>query len=132
MPDTLKRDYTEASKIYTQSPRGACALLRLVVQKMLHLKGAPGRSINDDIAWLVALGISKPLQQMLDYTRFIGNDAVHNPDTLVPSDNEETAQALFATVNLIFEKLFGEEIVANEQYATIPLNLREAIEKRDA
>ena len=81
LPETVLHDFEEARAILNFSPRGAAALLRLCLQKLCLFFGEKGQSIDDDIASLVAKGLSPLVQKALDVVRVIGNEAVH-PGTI--------------------------------------------------
>lgn len=89
LPQELIADYNEARSIAHLSPRGAAALLRLLVQKLCKHLGASGSNINDDIAYLVKIGIPIDVQKAFDIVRIIGNEAVH-PGTIDIRDDKET------------------------------------------
>jgi len=124
------RDYDEARRIVSDSPRGAAALLRLCLQKLMVQLGEKGENINDDIASLVARGLSVKIQQALDIVRVIGNNAVH-PGKLDISDDLDTAMSLFALVNQIAESMISEPKRIEELYQKLPESQRKAIEERD-
>ena len=58
LPESVRGDYEEASKILNLSPRGSAALLRLAIQKLCIELGEKGKIIDDDIASLVKKGLS--------------------------------------------------------------------------
>ncbi len=130
LPADSRADYEEASTILEASPRGAAALLRLVIQKLCKELGESGKNINGDIASLVQKGLDKRVQKALDIVRVIGNHAVH-PGQIDLRDDRATAERLFGLVNLICEKMISEAKHVEEMYEDIPEELREAIEKRD-
>ncbi len=130
MPEDIRRDYDEASSILNLSPRGAAALIRLCIQKLCKELGQPGENINKDIGSLVASGLDSRIQQALDVVRVIGNNAVH-PGQIDLRDDRATAETLFKLLNLIIDKLISEPKHISELYASLPANLKEAIEKRD-
>ena len=68
LPDDVKEIYNEAASIANQSPRAACALLRLALQMLLEKLGGSG-NINDDIKNLVKKGLNLQIQQALDIVR---------------------------------------------------------------
>src|SRR5690348_13842117 len=47
MPESVIKDYLEASLISVKSPRGAAALLRLAIQKLCIQLGQTGKNLND-------------------------------------------------------------------------------------
>jgi len=102
MPERVKEDYLEAMSIVSKSPRGAAALLRLALQKLMKELGESGRSIDKDIASLVEKGLPVEVQQALDLLRVIGNESVH-PGQLDPRDDQDTAMQLFELMNFIVE-----------------------------
>lgn len=131
MPVEIIAEYTEAAAILPGSPRGAAALLRLGVQKLLPLIGATKRDINDQIAELVAKGVvSARVQEALDALRVIGNEAVH-PGTIDLRDDIDAAMGLFRLLNFIVEKAISDPKHAEEMFARLPQGKRDAIVRRD-
>lgn len=130
LPDDITYDYEEARSILNESPRGAAALLRLCVQKLLEHLGEKGKNINDDIASLVGKGLHPLIQKSLDIVRVIGNEAVH-PGTLELKDDRETALTMLRLVDLIADQMISIPKAVQEIYDQLPEDKREAIEKRD-
>ncbi|GFE57492.1 DUF4145 domain-containing protein [Geobacter sp. AOG1] len=129
MPAEVQSDYEEAARIYTKSPRGAAALLRLAIQKLMVHLGQTGKNINEDIAGLVALGLPQQIQQALDVVRVTGNNAVH-PGQLDANDTQ-VAEQLFPLVNVIVEYRISLPARIQEMYDALPGGAKTAIEKRD-
>lgn len=77
MPESVKQLYNEAGSIYSKSPRAACALLRLAIDRLCNELGETDRDINKNIGALVEKGLPKSIQQALDVVRVVGNKAVH-------------------------------------------------------
>ena len=94
MPEDVKGDYEEARSIFSQSSRGAAALLRLAIQKLVIALGESGDDLNKSIGNLVKKGLRTDIQKALDVVRVVGNNAVH-PGQIVIEDNPEVALSLF-------------------------------------
>ena len=130
LPEDVRGDYEEASTILDLSPRGACALLRLGIQKLCMHLGEKGKNLNDDIASLVRKGLDSRVQQALDVVRVIGNNAVH-PGEINLKDNRAIAEKLFRLVNLIADRMITHPKHVSEMYSGLPENALKQIEKRD-
>jgi len=128
--EKIKMDYYEAASITQKSPRGAAALLRLVIQKLCIQLGEGGKDLNKDIGNLVKKGLPVKVQQSLDTLRVVGNEAVH-PGELDLRDDTETVDSLFKLVNFIAEKLVTEPKEIEEIYNKIPENKKKQINERD-
>jgi hypothetical protein len=129
--ENIKEDYIEASKIYKKSPRGACALLRLALQKMLKQLGQKGQNINDDIKNLVSNGLDSDIQKGLDIVRVIGNNAVH-PGHINIKDDIDTAKKIFDLINFIAENQISQKKKLKKLFdEKIPESQKKAIIKRD-
>lgn len=129
--DEIKSLYIEAANIYNDSPRGATALLRLALQKLLMQIGKEGKNINNDIKELVASGLSVKIQQALDLLRVVGNNAVH-PGQINLDDNSEIALKLFQILNLIANELISKPKEIESLYNDIvPKETKEHINQRD-
>jgi hypothetical protein len=131
LPPEITADFEEAREIVQASPRGAAALLRLVVQKVCGHLGEKDRNIDENIASLVRKGLNPVVQQALDIVRVIGNEAVH-PGVLDLRDDRDTAFRLFELVNAIADQMITHPKTVTELYGKLPERNRNAIEKRDA
>lgn len=131
LPEALQADYEEAREIVASSPRGAAALLRLVVQKLCAHLSVPGRDLNAQIGQLVARGLPIQIQQALDAIRVIGNNAIH-PLEMDIRDDLSTALTLFELLNLIVDYTLAKPEQIAELYKKLPAGAVAAIEKRDA
>ena len=131
LPEHLKADYNEAASILQKSPRGAAALLRLVIQKLCQDLVAKSEGIYKDIGNLVSAGLPPKVQKALDTVRVFGNNAVHGGEMDI-RDDVETVKILFGLVNFIVEKMITEDKKVDAIFDKIPENQKEAIKERDS
>lgn len=129
MPEEVAEDYEEAAAIYMTSPRGAAALLRLALQKLMIHLGQPGKYINDDIKALVAKGLPIQVQQALDIVRVTGNNAVH--PGMLDTNDIETAEQLFPLLNVIVEYQISLPARLAEMFDSLPEGAKAGIQQRD-
>lgn len=130
LPDELVADFEEARAIVGNSPRGAAALMRLVIQKLCAHLGERGKNIDDDIAHLVSKGLNPLVQKALDVVRVVGNEAVH-PGTIDFKDDRDTALRLFGLVNAIADQMITHPKAVKEMYDQLPPGKLAAIEARN-
>jgi len=131
MPESVKQLYEEAGLIYNKSPRAACALLRLAIDKLCNELGETDRDINKNIGELVKKGLSPSVQKALDIVRVVGNKAVHPGQIAFDVDNKETAIALMKLVNLITVRMITEPKEIDSMFEQLPDSAKNAIENRD-
>jgi hypothetical protein len=127
----VKLDFVEASSIVDQSPRGAAALARLALQKLMVDLGEKGKNINDDIGSLVSKGLETEIQQALDVVRVTGNNAVH-PGAIDLRDDKATATTLLQLVNLVVDRRISTQKRIAEMYSNLPPGALKQIQERDA
>lgn len=129
-PD-IQELYIEAGNIIIDSPKGAAALLRLALQKLLIQLGKDGKNINNNIKELVAEGLHPTIQKALDLVRVIGNNAVH-PGEINFDDNKEIAFKLFEIINLIAKDTITNKKEIDRLYDELISNeTKQHIEQRD-
>ena len=131
MPDNVKHTFSEASKILSASPRASAALSRLALQQLCVELGCKKDKLDEQIGELVANGLSKEIEMMLDSVRVIGNNAVH-PGEIDLTDGHETARFLLECINRICQRLITEKKQVEDLYGMLPEGARLAIERRNA
>ena len=129
MPVDVNKLYLEAASIYSKSPRGAAALLRLAIQVLCKELGQPGKNINTDIAALVKKGLPEIVQQSLDIVRVTGNDAVHPGQ--IDTDDPKVVTQLFNLINIIVEYMIALPQKVSGLYSELPTEKTSAIKSRD-
>lgn len=130
LPNECTSDFEEARAICAKSPRGAAAILRLCLQKLLKHLGGTGEHIDSDIKRLVEQGLDPHIQQALDVIRVTGNNAVH-PLEMNLEDDQESVLVLFEMINFIVEERISRPQKTHQRFANLPEKARLAIEKRD-
>ncbi len=132
LPEGVMSAYVEARKIVDDSPRGACALLRLSLLKLMPYLGEKGDNIDSDVGNLVRKGLLPlQVQQALESVRVIRNNAVH-PGEIDLRDDMETASALFSLVNIVVDYTITKPKQVSELHNKMPPNAKDATAKRDA
>lgn len=134
MPDHLRDLYEEARQVAPVSPRAASALLRLVAENIIKDAASADSRTNlyRAIGDLASQGVLNRLnQQVADYVRLTGNDAVHVIGELQDDDTEDQARTLFRFVNLLAKQLIEEPQEVQALYESLPEEKRAAIAKRD-
>lgn len=131
MPECVRQLYNEASLIYNKSPRAACALLRLAVERLCNELGETDKDINKNIGALVKKGLPQTVQQALDVMRVVGNKAVHPGVISMDVDNKDTAISLMRLINIITERLISEPKDIKSLYDSLSDSQKESINRRD-
>ena len=130
MPADVREIFEEAASIVDLSSRGAAALMRLAIQKLMPALGEKGKDLNQDIGSLVKQGLEVEVQQALDVVRVIGNNAVH-PGVIDLKDDKATALKLFELVNIIVERRISTPKRIAALFKDLPSTARDQISKRD-
>ncbi|MEA5082183.1 MAG: DUF4145 domain-containing protein [Dysgonamonadaceae bacterium] len=131
VPASVKQLYNEAGLIYNKSPRAACALLRLAIEKLCNELGETDRDINKNIASLVNKGLPSTIQKALDIVRVVGNKAVHPGQIAFDVDDKDTAIMLMKLVNIITKRMITEPKEIDSLYDKLPDSIKESVENRD-
>lgn len=131
MPEEVKQLYNEAGLIYNKSPRAACALLRLAIDRLCNELGETDRDINKNIGELVKKGLPASVQQALDVVRVVGNKAVHPGQIAFDVDDVGTATMLMRLLNIIVSRMISEPKEIAGLYDQLPESVKQSITKRD-
>lgn len=132
MPQTVLELYNEAGTIIRQSPRAACALLRLAVERLCNIIiGENRKSLDENIASLSKQGLPEDTIKQLDILRVVGNKAVHPGTIDLSVDNPYVAFQLMRILNSIVQRLITEKKQTDFLYSKIPDSIQEKIIERN-
>lgn len=129
MPEVVKSIYNEAATVVSDSPRSACALLRLAIEN-LCTDLVPSGNLNTKIGKMVEQGLDVRVQKALDVVRITGNDKIH-PGQISEVDTIEVAKSMFELVNFIVDKLIIQPSKIDNMFSGLPEEKKEQIKKRD-
>ena len=129
-PNEIKSFYEQERNVLQFSPIASCALLRLVVEKIVDKVIEGSDSLNAKIGKLVEKGLDERIQQALDSVRVIGDNAVH-PLYMDLEDDEKTASSLFDLVNIIISSTITADKKIKDVFSDLPDPAKKQIKKRD-
>lgn len=113
LPEEVREAYDEAQAVIGKSPRCACAMLRLALDRLaIHLGAAENQPLAKKIE---SLQIPEPYRPLAEACRIVGNDAVHEGALDYRSDDTyELARTLSRFVNFLSDLLIGAPAQAKE------------------
>jgi hypothetical protein len=102
-PDLVEEDLEEAAAVLNKSPRGATALMRVCIQKLVPLLQQDGKSLNDYMSSLVRKGLEVEIQQSMEVLQVLRSDPVQltNFDS---QDDKEMAVRFFESLKAVLER----------------------------
>ena len=122
MPEPVLELYNEAGSILRLSPRAACALLRLAVERLCNLLGENKNILSENIASLAKKGLSDDIVKQLNLLRVVGNKALHPGTIDLNVDNPFVAYQLMQVLNSIVQRLITESKRTEFFYNKLPEN----------
>jgi hypothetical protein len=75
-PELVEEDLEEAAAILNKFPRGAAALMRVCIQKLVPLLEDNDKELNQRISSLVRKGLEMEMQQAMDVLQVLRSDPV--------------------------------------------------------
>lgn len=127
IPKDIQDDYNEARNIASASPRSACMLLRLCIEKIC--KEVEGADLNQKIKKLGDKGFDKDIIISMDTIRVIGGQAVHSLQMNL-QDDVSTAKLLFEIVNDISDYMYSRKKRIRKVYKSLPQSKKSAVKER--
>jgi hypothetical protein len=102
-PDLIQEDFEEAATILNQSPRGATALMRVCIQKLMPLLKQDGKYLNDYISSLVRKALELEIQQSMEVLQVLRKSPVQLTE-FNSQEDKETALRFFDSVKAILRR----------------------------
>ena len=102
-PELVEEDLEEAAAILNQSHRGATALMRVCIQKLVPLLKQDGSYLNDYMSSLVRKGLEVEIQQAMEVLQVLRSDPVQltNFDS---QEDKEMAVRFFDSLKAVLER----------------------------
>lgn len=112
IPDSARRDYTEAAAILKLSPRASAALSRRCLEYVLQERGYKAGNLEAKVAAFLAseVGLPEDLRLLIDTVRIHGNFGLHikkDAETLEILDvAEHEAEASLDVLDSLFDHAY--------------------------
>ena len=102
-PALVEEDVEEAAAILNKFPRGATALMRVCIQKLMPLLKQDGEKLNDSMSSLVRKGLEVEIQEAMEVLQVLGNDPVQ-PTSLDTQEDKQMALRFVDSLKAILER----------------------------
>ena len=102
-PELAEEDLEEAAAILNKFPRGAAALMRVCIQKLVPLLEDNGEQLNQHVSSLVRKGLEVEMQQAMEVLQVLRSD----PSQLNPLESQadrETALRFLDSLKAVLER----------------------------
>jgi hypothetical protein len=101
--ELVEEDLEEAAAILNKFPRGATALMRVCIQKLVPLLEDNGKELNQRVSSLVRKGLEMEIQQAMDVLEVLRSDSAQlNP--LESQADRETALRFLDSLKEVLER----------------------------
>jgi hypothetical protein len=102
-PELVEEDIEEAAAILDKSPRGATALMRVCIQKLVPMLRDNDKELDDYISSLVRKGLEVEMQQSVEVLQILRKDSAQlNP--LESQADRETALRFLDSLKVVLEQ----------------------------
>jgi hypothetical protein len=102
-PELAEEDVEEAAAILNKSPRGATALMRVCIQKLVPLLEDNGKALNQRVSSLVRKGLEMEAQQSMEVLQVLRSNPLQLSQLESPAD-KETALRFIDSLQAVLER----------------------------
>jgi hypothetical protein len=102
-PELVEEDVEEAAAILEKFPRGAAALMRVCVQKLVPLLEDNGKALNQRVSSLVRKGLEMEMQQSMEVLAVLRSDPAQLSQLESQAD-KETALRFLDSLQAVLER----------------------------
>src|SRR5580704_18524164 len=92
--DEASEDFEEAAAILNKFPRGAAALTRICIQKMMPLVKANAKNPDENFSSLVRKGLEVEIQQAMDVLQVVRKNPLQRSEVDLKEENETAKKFL--------------------------------------
>ena len=106
-PELVEEDLEEAAAILNKFPRGATALMRVCIQKLVPLLEDNGNALNQRVSSLVRKGLEMEAQQAMDVLQVLRSDPAQLTHLESQAD-KETALRFIDSLKEVLERRMSQ------------------------
>jgi hypothetical protein len=107
-PELVEKDLEEATAILNKFPRGATALMRVCIQKLVPLLEDNGKELNQRVSSLVRKGLEMEMQQAMEVLQLLRSDPVQLSQLESHADNKKTALRFLDSLKEVLERRMSQ------------------------